>query len=266
VRETVAPQLSVSDGVVNVATAVQSPASVFILRGVGQVSAGFSLSVTVIVNEQDAELLAASVAVKTTVFVPFGNAEPLAKPLVRATVAPQLSVAVGVVNVATAVQSPASVFRLIGVGQVSAGFSLSVTVTVNEQDAELLEASVAVKTTVFVPFGKAEPLAKPLVRVTVALQLSVAVGVVNVATAVQSPASVFILRGDGQVSAGFSVSDIVTVNEQLVVPQELVTVTVTLVTPTLNVLPLPSPLPLAVVAPVKAYVTVGAGLPPIVGV
>ena len=67
--------------------------------------------------------------------------------------------------------------------------------------------------------------------------------------------------GAGQVSVGACTSLTVMVNVQLVVPQGLVTVTVTVVIPTLKKEPLPSPLPLPVVAPMKLYVTVGAGVP-----
>jgi hypothetical protein len=56
---------------------------------------------------------------------------------------------------------------------------LSVTVTVNEQVLVKPAPSVAFHTTVLLPFGKAEPLVKPLVFTTVGgVQLSVAVGVV----------------------------------------------------------------------------------------
>ena len=121
------------------------------------------MSVTVTVNEHFAVLPDASVAVKTFVVVPTGKVEPLAKPLVKATVALQLSVAVGVLNVATAPHTPKSVLILRAVGQLMTGTSLSVTVTVNEQAEVFPAASVAVKTILFEPRGKVEPLAKPAV-------------------------------------------------------------------------------------------------------
>jgi hypothetical protein len=79
-----------------------------------------------------------------------------------------------------------------------------------------------------------------------------------------TPATPQTVIGAGQVITGGWLSVIVTVKEQLLLPQAFVAVTVTLVTPTLKVLPLPSPAPLPVVAPVKEYVTVGAGEPPAV--
>jgi hypothetical protein len=56
---------------------------------------------------------------------------------------------------------------------------------------------------------------------------------------------------EAQVMTGGWVSFIVTVKEQVAVPQVLVAVIVTVVTPLLKVAPVPVPLPLAVVAPVK---------------
>lgn len=73
------------------------------------------------------------------------------------------------------------------------------------------------------------------------------------------------LTGAGQVMVGFSVSFTVIVKVQLAVPQELVAVISTVVVPILKNEPLPSPLPLPVVAPVKTYVTVGTGIPVMVG-
>ncbi len=59
-------------------------------------------------------------------------------------------------------------------GQVITGFSVSVTVTVNEQVDVLPDASVAVLVTVVVPFGNVEPDAGLETTVTPG-QLSVAV-------------------------------------------------------------------------------------------
>ena len=59
-------------------------------------------------------------------------------------------------------------------GQAITGFSVSLTVTVNEQLAVLPAASVAVLVTVVVPFGKVEPEGGLLTTVTPG-QLSVAV-------------------------------------------------------------------------------------------
>ena len=56
------------------------------------------------------------------------------------------------------------------------GFSLSLTVTLKLQVAELLAASVAVQATGVVPLGKANPLAGLQITVTLESQLSLAVG------------------------------------------------------------------------------------------
>jgi hypothetical protein len=60
-------------------------------------------------------------------------------------------------------------------GQVITGGSVSLTVTVNEQDAVFPAPSVAVAVTVVTPFGKLEPDAGEDTTVGVG-QLSVAVG------------------------------------------------------------------------------------------
>ena len=92
---------------------------------------------------------------------------------------------------------------------------MSLTVTVKLHCAELLEGSIAVKTFVVVPTWNVEPLAKPLANETVAEQLSVAIGVLKVATAPHVPGMLFILRGAGQVILGFSVSLTVTVRSHV---------------------------------------------------
>ena len=96
----------------------------------------------VMVNEQVAVLPDASVAVFITVVVPFGNTEPEGGLLTTVTPG-QLSLAV-TIKVTTAVQRPGSVDLTIFAGQVIVGFSASLTVTVNEQLADVLPlASVA---------------------------------------------------------------------------------------------------------------------------
>jgi hypothetical protein len=85
-------------------------------------------------------------------------------------------------------------------GQVIAGFSVSLTVTVNEQEAVLPDVSVAVQFTVVVPFGKVEPDAGVQLVVTPG-QLSVVVGE-NVTTAEHWPGSVGFVIGAGQVIVG----------------------------------------------------------------
>jgi hypothetical protein len=120
---------------------------------------------------------------------------------------------------------------MIFAGQVTVGAWASLTVTVNEQELVLLEASVATHDTVVVPFGKAEPDGGVQSVVTPG-QLSVAVGV-NVTMAEQTFGSVFLVILAGQVTVGACVSFTVTVNEQVdEVPSSLRPVTTTVVVPT----------------------------------
>ena len=143
----------------------------------GQLIVGFSVSLTVTVNEHAVEVLPlVSVAVQVTVIVPFGNAEPDAG--LQLAVAPeQLSLAVAE-KLTTAEHWPGSFPLMMLAGQLTVGFSVSLTVTVNEQLPVLFEASVAVQVTVVVPFGNAEPDAGEQLTAPTPGQLSVAVGVV----------------------------------------------------------------------------------------
>jgi hypothetical protein len=130
------------------------------------------LSNTVMLNEQDAVLPPASVALNVITLVvvdaPFGKAEPLAKPVVRETLTPaQLSVAVGVAKVCTEVHWLRSVLTVLLAGQLMLGGCTSLTVTKNEQVDELPLPSVARHVTTVLPRGKAEPLFRPLRRVSV---------------------------------------------------------------------------------------------------
>src|SRR5438445_6762343 len=103
---------------------------------------GGSVSLTVTLNAQVLVLPAASVAVQITVVVPTGNNVPLGG--LHATVAPgQLSVTVGA-KATVAPHTPGSVPVVISAGQVIAGFSVSLTVTLNVQLLALPLASVAV--------------------------------------------------------------------------------------------------------------------------
>jgi hypothetical protein len=122
---------------------------------------GVSASATVTVNVHVAVLPAPSVAVKELVVTPTAKLVPLAPPAVCAVVAEQLSTPAGVVYTNTAPQSPASLMVLAFGGHVIVGSSVSLTVTVNAQVAELLTASVARKVLVVTPTGKDAPLAKP---------------------------------------------------------------------------------------------------------
>ena len=148
----------------------------------GQLTVGGWLSVTVTVIVHCLVRPAASVARNTTLLVPAGKAEPLAKPLTRIAVpgeGGQLSVNEGFVYVATAVHKSGAVFRAMLLGQVILGAWLSFTVTRKVQVLLLPAASVAFSVSVVMPFGKGWPLANPLTMATdPPAQLSVNVGVV----------------------------------------------------------------------------------------
>ena len=136
-------QLSEVLGSVQLTAAVQAPASVSWVMSAGMpVMAGFSSSVTVMLNDVVVVLAASSVAVYVTVVVPTANVSPGS--WVEVMVAPQLSDTVGAVQPTAAPQMPASLDWLISVGvPVMEGASLSVTVTVKEAVAVLPAASVA---------------------------------------------------------------------------------------------------------------------------
>src|SRR6266571_3042952 len=184
------PQLSLAVGAVKVVTAVHWPASVFFTMLAGQAAmTGASLSLTVTLKVQALVLPLPSVAVQVTTVAPFAKAVPLAG-MQTTEALPQLSLAVGAVKVATAVHWPASVFFTMLAGQAAmTGASLSLTVTLKVQALVLPLPSVAVQVTTVVPLAKAVPLAGKQ-RTDALVQLSLAVGVVNVATAVHRPASV----------------------------------------------------------------------------
>ena len=134
-----------------------SPGAVLTVMSPGQDGTGFSVSLTVTVKLQEAELLLASVAVQVTVVVPFKKIEPLAG--LHTTLPPeQLSVRLAL-KLTFEEQSPGAVLTVMLPGQVGTGFSVSLTVTLKLHVAALLLASVAVQVTVVVPFAKAEPLA-----------------------------------------------------------------------------------------------------------
>jgi hypothetical protein len=84
------------------------------------------------------------VTVYVSVDIPMGNKEPLGNPEVCAVTAPvQLSVPVGGVNVTIAPHWPTVLLTAISALQVITGSSRSVTVTVNEHEVVLPEASMA---------------------------------------------------------------------------------------------------------------------------
>jgi predicted secreted Zn-dependent protease len=123
-------------------------------------------------------------------------------------------------------------------GQPATGFSVSFTVTVNVQVCVLLDASVAVTTTVVAPTLNELPDAGKAALVTPA-QLSEDDGKVNVTGAAHVPVTFDTGAGFiGQAATGASVSFTVTVNVQVTELEEAsVVVTVTVVVPTVNELP-----------------------------
>ena len=133
-------------------------------------------SLTVTVKVQALVLPLVSVAVQVIVVAPLLNTEPLGgSQTIEAS--PQLSLALGAVQVTAAVHKPTSVFWLILLGQVTEGFSVSLTVTSNWQVLVLPAASLAVQVTCVAPLGRAAPLTGLQTTATVPSQLSVAVGV-----------------------------------------------------------------------------------------
>jgi hypothetical protein len=156
-------------------TALHCPRSVPWTTFAGQaVRVGAWWSVTVTVKVQALVRALVSVAVQVTVVTPLTKSVPLAGPQTKVTPG-QLSVAVGA-NVTWAVQAPRSVLTATFAGQVICGSSVSLTVTVKVQLAELLAASVALQVTVVVPLLNAVPLAGAHVTVTGPSQTSLAVG------------------------------------------------------------------------------------------
>src|SRR6185369_10070 len=170
-------------------TALHWPASVPWMMLAGQaVRVGAWLSLTVTVKVQALVRALVSVAVQVTVVVPLTKSVPLAGLQTKVTPG-QLSVAVGA-KVTCAVQTPASVLTAILPGQVIAGSSVSMTVTVKVQLVELLELSVAPQVTVVVPLLKAVPLAGAQVTSKGPSQESFAVGALQFTIAPQEPGSV----------------------------------------------------------------------------
>ena len=131
----------------------------------GQVMLGACTSFTVMRKEQVRVLFDASVALQTTVVMPFGKAEPDTNPLWMDTEPPgQLSVKVGVVYVETAVQRSRSVVLVWLDGQLMVGRSLSLTVIVNVHRVVRPTASMACQVTELTPLSKTVPLAPPLIK------------------------------------------------------------------------------------------------------
>ena len=87
-------------------------------------------------------------------------------------------------------------------GQVTVGFSVSLTVTVNVQEALLPFASLTVQVTEVTPFGKLEPDAGVQLGVPTPEQLSVAVAFAYVTTEEHCPGSVDFVIFAGQLIVG----------------------------------------------------------------
>ena len=128
------------------------------------------MSVTITLNEQAEVLPDGSVAIEFTVVDPTGKTLPDGGFVISVDV--QLSAEV-TVKFTTAPQSLGSVFTKMSAGQIIAGASLSITVTLNEHVEVFPSASVATEITVVVPTGNKEP--ETGFDVAVAEQLSVEV-------------------------------------------------------------------------------------------
>lgn len=153
---------------------------------------------------------------------PTGNTDPLGKPAVWATTDPgQLSLAVGATQFTVCPHVPGTIVSTILAGHpLSTGNSASATVMLNEQVEVFPVMSVAVYVITVTPIGKVDPLTRPAVCVSVINpgQLSEATGGDQDTTAEQNPGVLFTFILDGQlVNAGASLSDTVTVNEQVAV-------------------------------------------------
>jgi hypothetical protein len=150
-------QLSVAEAL-KVTTAPHTPLSLHWVIGPGQLTTGFSQSFTVTQNEQEPVFPALSVAVQVTLVVPTLKVEPDTGVQVGVRLPSQLSVAEAL-KVTTAPHTPLSLHWVIGPGQLTTGFSESVTVMLKLHDEVLGEVaeSEAVQLTVVVPTGKESP-------------------------------------------------------------------------------------------------------------
>jgi len=116
------------------------------------------------------------VAVQVTVVMPTGKQVPEAGEHTTDWIA-QLSLPEGVVYITKPhVSLGPGVVKLMLLGQVTLGFCVSLTVTVNEQLAELLDASLTVHETVVTPLLNVDPEAGVQTGVPTPEQLSVTVG------------------------------------------------------------------------------------------
>src|SRR5262245_51097873 len=117
-------------------------------------------------------------------------------------------------------------------GHVIANGCVSLTVTVNEQLAELSTASLTVQFTVVVPFVNVEPEGGLQTGTPTPGQLSLTTGAAYVTTAEHWPGVAGTVISAGHVIDGGCVSLTVTVNEHAaVLPEASVTVQLTVVVP-----------------------------------
>ena len=159
----------------------------------GAVIVGTVLSFTVTVCVAVAMFPALSVTVQVTVVVPNGNTVG-ALLLTEATL--QLSEVIGVPNVTLNATQELFALTTKLTGATIVGFCVSITVTVKLAVLVFPAASVAVYVTVVVPSENTSPELCVLVIVTPA-QLSVIVGVVQVAVALQFPVLLLMIRFAG---------------------------------------------------------------------
>jgi hypothetical protein len=147
----------------------------------------------------------------------------------------------------------------VTLGAVMTGGSSSVTVTVNVLVALLPEESMAVAVTVVTPLLNTLPLAGTVVTLTVASQLSVAVGAKFTVVEQLPVASSLVLAVTlGAVMIGASSSVTVTVKVLVaLLPEESHALAVTVVTPLLKTLPLAGTV-MTLTAPSQLSVAVGA--------
>jgi hypothetical protein len=202
-------QLSVAVGGVQLTIVQESMLTKVILLG-QRVKMGLMVSSTqvvltwwtITVNVQYVRLLFASVAAYPTIVLPIGKQVPELWVLTTVGV-PQLSVAVGVAHCAKAQES--SVVKTILLGQeVKVGLLVSpwhklLTVMVNSQPDVLFWASLAKYETMVLPKGKHVPDCI-IENIAATLQLSVAVGATQVATAQLSEVLKTILVGQAEIN------------------------------------------------------------------
>jgi hypothetical protein len=128
-----------------------------------------------------------------------------------------------------------SVLRVRLTGQLMTGNSLSLTVTVKDEEPVLLDASVAIQVMVVVPLANVEPPGGVQVTLPTPEQLSVAVGVVKLTTAEHWLVSVPLVILAGTDMEGACVSLMVTVKvQEPLLPEESATVQEMVVVPLEN--------------------------------